>query len=167
MSASTLHEFAAAPIEECYRRIERPQHAELRKLLALWDKRPADGFEVGRDIPSRRFAPLLSHILFWEPIDGGADFRLHLCGEALHLRFGDDAVGKRFTELIAPEIAPAFLEGGRRLLTEDRCVCFDMNLVRQEPVEGRHKLHFEMVIFPVWAHGRSGRWILNGTYYFL
>ncbi len=163
----TLHEFAAAPIEECYHPIERPQNAKLRDLVALWHKRPPDGFEIGRDIPSRRFAPLLSHILFWEPIDGGVDYTLRLCGEALHLRFGDDAVGKRFTELVAPEVVPAFLEAGRRMLTEDRCACFDMNLVRQEPVEGRFKLHFELVVFPVWAHGRTGRWILNGTYYFL
>jgi hypothetical protein len=163
----TLHEFAAAPIEECYRPIERPQHAELRKLLALWDKRPADGFEIGRDIPSRRFAPLLSHILFWEPIDGGADYRLHLCGEALRLRFGDDAVGRHLTELISPEVVPFFLDTGRAMLAADGCACFDMQLVRQEPIEGRAELHFELVIFPVWSHGRTGRWILNGTYYFL
>jgi hypothetical protein len=163
----TLHEFAAAPIEECYRPIERPQHAELRKLLALWDKRPADGFEIGRDIPSRRFAPLLSHILFWEPIDGGADYRLHLCGEALRLRFGDDAVGRHITELISPDVVPFFLDTGRTMLAADRCACFDMQLVRQEPIEGRAELHFELVIFPVWSHGRTGRWILNGTYYFL
>jgi hypothetical protein len=162
-----LHEFAAAPIEECYRQIERPQHAELRKLLAMWDKRPADGFEIGRDIPSRRFAPLLSHILFWEPVDGGTDYKLHLCGEALRLRFGDDAVGKSIKKLIAPDVVPFFLDTGRTMLAEDRCACFDMNLVRREPIEGRRKLHFEMVIFPVWAHRRTNRWILNGTYYFL
>lgn len=169
MPVHTLHDFASsdARLEESYRQIERPQHPELLELFAQWDERPSDGFEIGRDIPSRRFAPLLSHILFWEPIENGADYRLHLCGEALRLRFGDDAVGQRMKDLIDPAVAPFFFQVGRTMLAEDRCACFDMKLLRKEPVEGRSELHFELVIFPVWSHGRTNRWILNGIYYFL
>ena len=169
MTAPSLDETTSPDtcLEETYRQIAHPQHSELRELLALWEERPSDGLEIGRDIPSRRFAPLLSHILFWEPIDGGADYKLHLSGAALRLRFGDGAVGKHFSDLVAPSVRPSFLELGRKMQTEDRCVCFDMYLQRSVPVEGRSNLHFEMVIFPVWSHGRKERWILNGTYYFL
>lgn len=154
-------------LHEGFHAIDQPQNASLRQLLALWHARPEDGLEIGRDIPSRSFAPLLSHILFWEPIDGGANYRLKLCGEALKLRFGNNAVGMLFTDLIAPEILPSFLEGARTMLARDCHICFDMHLVRDEPLEGRSKLHFELVIFPVWSQHRAGRWLLNGIYYFL
>ena len=154
-------------LHEGFRPIEQPQNERLRQLLDLWHARPEDGLEIGRDIPSRRFAPLLSHILLWEPIDGGANYRLKLCGDALRLRFGNHAVGMLFTDLIAPEIVPAFLAGARTMLAKDSHICFDMQLVRNEPVEGRSELHFELVIFPVWAQHRTSRWLLNGIYYFL
>jgi hypothetical protein len=154
------------PLQERYRPVEKPQNAELQSLLALWHERPQEGFEIGRDIPSRRFAPFLSHISFWEPVDGGVDYTLRLGGEALRLRFGNDATGRGFRDLIAPEATSDFLEIGRRMLVEDYCACFDVHLLRQEPIGGRRELHFEFVIFPVWTHGRTGRWILNGTYYF-
>lgn len=169
MTVYSLYDFEASdvPILEWARPIERPQNAKLRALLALWHDRPSDGFESGRDVPSRRFAPLLSHILLWEPIDGGADYVLRLCGEGLRLRFGDGAVGKRFQDVIGPEVVPAFLDIGRKMLAKDSVACFDMNLMRKEPVDGRSELHFELVIFPIWSHNRTDRWILNGAYYFL
>ncbi len=153
-------------LHEGFRPIEQPQNERLRQLLALWHDRPEDGLIIGRDIPSRRFAPLLSHILLWEPIDDGANYRLKLCGDALRRRFGNNAVGKLFTDLIDPQIVPAFLAGGKAMLAKDDHICFDMHLVRDEPVEGHSELHFELVIFPVWSRHRAGRCLLNGIYYF-
>lgn len=169
MTGLNLHTFAAsdAAITESSRRIAMPQTPALQTLVQLWNTRPSDGFEIGRDIPSRSFAPLLSHLLFWAPMNGGEDFTLRLCGEALRLRFGDGAIGKRLTDVIGPEVTPAFLAGGRRLQTEDECACFEVRLLRKEPIEGRSELHFELVIFPVWSQQRTERWLLNAIYYFL
>lgn len=169
MSELDLTTFANsdAALTECARRITVPRTPALQDLIKLWHARPADGFEIGRDIPSRAFAPFLSHLLFWAPMVGGNDLVLRLCGEALRLRFGDDAIGKRFSEVIGADVAPYFLTEGKQHLTDESYVCFDMRLLRKEPIEGRSELHFELVIFPVWAQQRSERWILNALYYFL
>ena len=156
-----------AALSEVVRPIQRPRHDALQNLLTLWQQRPADGFVIGRDIPSRAFAPLLSHILVWQPQDDCRDLTLHLCGEALRLRFGDDAVGKRFSELVAPEVTPYFVAIGAKMLHQDFCACFDMHLTRKQPIEGRATLHFELMIFPLWSPHRQARWILNALAYFL
>lgn len=169
MSDLCREEFAAtnAALTECFRLIERPQHRDLQILVQLWQDRPEDGFEIGRDIPSRRFAPFLSHILFWEPLPDGSNWTLRLCGEALRLRFGDNAVGKHISELIAPEVLPHFLDMGKRMRSMDFCDCYDMHLLRREKVEGLNELLFELVAFPVWSRGRTSRYVLNGIFYFL
>jgi hypothetical protein len=157
----------AAAIQENFERIEAPQSETLQALLELWKTRPQDGFEIGRDIPSRAFAPFLSHILLWEPMEGTTDYRLHLCGESLRLRFGNNPVGKSFSQLVAPEAVPHFLEAIKSVLAKDLYSCFNIHLSRSAPIDGRRQLDFELLTFPVWSPRRTARWILNGVHYFL
>ncbi len=169
MSEFTQNNFDATnlPLQESFRQIDMPQSENMRVLVALWENRPPDGLVVGRDIPSRAIARVLSHILLWEPVDDCADCILRLCGEGMRLRFGAGAVGKRFSELIAPEVVPFFLDIGKRMLEEERCAAFDIRLKRKVAIDGRNELHFELVIFPVWSSDRKSRWFLNGISYFL
>lgn len=153
-------------LAESFHRIDMPRQKGACELVDFWNARPEDGIEVGRDIPSRKVARFLSQILIWQPIPGEADMRLHLAGEALRLRFGGNAVGGRFSELVDSKIVPFFLSRVGAMQAQDTCACFDMHLSRPYPVEGRKDLHFEMVVFPVWSPGRTGRWILNGLFYF-
>jgi hypothetical protein len=155
-----------AEIRETYRKIDAPQQKPARDLVAFWQERPADGLVVGRDIPSRKMAAHLAHVLLWEPTPDGRDMLLNLAGEALRVRFGGNAIGRKFSELLDPDIVPAFLECGRSFLSEEACACFDFWLQRQNALDGVANLHFELVAFPVWSPGRLGRWILNGLYYF-
>jgi hypothetical protein len=169
MSEFTLNNFVASnsPLHESLHQIDMPQSENMRALVTIWENRPPDGLVVGRDIPSRAIARVLSHILLWEPIEDGVDLVLRLCGEGMRLRFGADAVGKRFSELIAPEVVPFFRDLGKRMLDEERCASFDIRLKRRVAVDGRNELHFELVIFPVWSPDRKARWFLNGISYFL
>lgn len=169
MSEFTLNNFIAsnAPLRESFHRIDMPQREDMRALVTIWENRPSDGLIVGRDIPSRAIARVLSHILLWEPVEDGADLVLRLCGEGLRLRFGDGAVGKRFSELIAPEIAPFFRDLGKGMLAKEYCASFDIRLKRKVAIDGRNELHFELVVFPVWSPDRKARWFLNGVSYFL
>lgn len=153
-------------IEEKYRRIDAPTLKGARELVEFWNDRPADGVVMGRDIPSRRVAHLLANILLWEPIENNADARLRLAGETLRWRFGGNAVGQRFRDLVAPSIADAFLGKMQDHVLQDICACFDMRLHRNVPIEGVGDLHFELIIFPVWSGGRKGRLICNGLFYF-
>jgi hypothetical protein len=169
MSEFTRNNFVAsnAPLHECIHQIDMPQSGNMRALVAIWKNKPPDGLVVGRDIPSRAIARVLSHILLWEPLEDGTDLVLRLCGEGMRLRFGADAVGKRFGELIAPEVVPFFRDLGNRMMDEELCASFDIQLMRKVAIDGRNELHFEVVIFPVWSPGRKARWILNGISYFL
>lgn len=153
-------------IREDFRQIDEPRLPLSRNLIELWRNRPADGFIIGRDIPTRQTARHLASILIWEPILNGEDFRLYLAGEDLRRRFGGNAIGQKFSELIDPAIVQYFLSGAKTLQTEDKCFCFDMRLTRLEPRNDDRRLHFELIVFPVWTSGRKARWLLNGVYYF-
>lgn len=153
-------------IEEKYRRIDAPTLRGACELVEFWNDRPADGVVMGRDIPSRRIASLLSNIMLWELIENCTDARLRLAGETLRRRFGGNAVGQRFRDLVAPSVADAFLEKMEDHALEDDCVCFDMHLHRNIPIEGVSDLHFELVIFPVWAADHQKHMICNGLFYF-
>lgn len=153
-------------LSERYEPVDVPQHEPAQALVDFWNRRPEDGIQVGRDIPSRKIARLLSHVLIWETLAGGEDYRLHLIGETVRLRFDGDARGHRLRELLAPGVVPFFIETGRMMLAKDICRCFDMHVSRQEPIDGQKELHFELVVFPVWSPDRKSRWIFNGLFYF-
>jgi hypothetical protein len=167
MVAAAQQEFlSGSDLHESCRLIDTPQRSEARLLVAFWKMRPADGLTIGRDIPSRKIARHLAHVLIWQPFPDGKDARLNLAGEALRLRFGGNALGRRLSELVDPAIVPFFLKEMRRLMTTDECVCFDVRQQRPDRGDGIVDLHFELVIFPVWSPGRKARYLLNGVYYF-
>jgi hypothetical protein len=166
-AAAAQEEFLpGTELHEVCSRIDAPRRGEAHLLTAFWKMRPPDGLIIGRDIPSRKIARHLAHVLIWEPLPDNEDARLNLAGEALRLRFGGNAIGHRFSELVDPAIVPFFLKEMHKLLAADECVCFDVRQQRPDLGDGIVDLHFELVIFPVWSPGRKARWILNGVYYF-
>lgn len=139
-----------------------PTHPDAYKLLAFWKARPSDGLVIGRDVPSRRIAPLLSNIMVSEPVDGGRDFLVHLAGDGTRHRFGAVAKDVKLSQLVPPEQLLRHAAIVRRALETDEP---DISVARQ--YSGAVELtHMEVVILPVWAPGRSGKWVLAGIFYF-
>ena len=104
MSSSASDDFPLDPfIEE--RRFEEPPPkapAALANLLALWRSLAAGG-----DIPHRgqfdtlALRPWLGHVMIYEAIDGGRDFRNRLEGSDVVMLTGEDWTGRCASEVDA------------------------------------------------------------------
>lgn len=151
-------------IQETFWCIDHPQHSLARELVAVWDERPDDGLQLGRDIPSRKMARTLANLLIWEPVEDGNDFRLFLMGEVLRFRFGGNATGRYMSELLDPEIYTAFQMYCRTMLSQDNCDCFDVKLSQDASRYALQAQEFELVMMPIYSRTRS-RLVLTGSFY--
>jgi len=164
MQAFGLSWGAAAPLSHCVEiHIPRaaPVHRGARTLLDAWRARDAEGrFLVGRDVPSRGLARVLSALALYEPLYTG-DFRVRLAGHALRRRFGRDVTGETLSRLMdeaqfcrhAAQMK-TLLETGTPLILEVRI-----------HEEGRLQLCYELVALRVFAPNGRTPWILSGTFF--
>lgn len=149
-------------LEETYVPISQVRHSNSNALLNFWKKRPADGIVVGRDLPSRQIAKLLSHLILWSPIDGGKDYLVRHMGETLRGRFGDYVVGKKMSKLFSPSFFAYHQDADYRIVVEDRAELLDI----VQSYNGANYLHYEVVMFPVCSPDRMEKWIAAGAFYF-
>jgi hypothetical protein len=149
-------------IQTEYRPIAAPAHPEAVKALAFWDARPADGIIIGRDVPSRAIASLLSHIIVHEPIDGGSDLKVRVAGTAVRRRFGRDVTGETLSKLFP---TPSFPERLKSVLTaiETGVPQFADCQLSSGSLE---ILHSELVILPVLAPDRVSKWAMTVVFFF-
>jgi hypothetical protein len=141
-------------------RLSEPRHFGARLTLEAWrTQRLADGFVVGRDVPSRALAPVLRNLIVYEP--QGRDFRARLAGSALIRRFGCDITGLKLSELFDSE---AF-EHHRAMMAEVLATDSPRALDVQLKSRGRTQLHFEVLNLPVLAADREIGWVLTGLFY--
>jgi len=147
---------------EHYAIIPEAVHPDSKKLLAFWEARPKDGIVMGRDVPSRAIARLLSRIAVWEPVDEGRNMRIRLAGEAMHRQFQGDLRGRLMSELFPPENFADHLGNARRVLETGLPLILDAR-VSYGNIE---KLHTEVVLLPVVAPDRNGFWVLAGGFHF-
>ena len=139
-----------------------PTHPKAKKLLAFWNEHAADGIVVGRDVPSRAIADILSNISIDEPIDGGSDYRVRLAGSSMSARFGRDITGMRMSEMFPPDEFQRHLATRRATIETGKPIIFSARL--SEGVVER--LHLEAVHLPVLAPDRVTKWVLVGVFYF-
>jgi hypothetical protein len=140
---------------------DRPVHHGARQLLDIWSAREAQGhFTVGRDVPSRGLARLLSGLALFQPILHG-DFRVRLAGLAMRRRFGRDVTGEKLSEMLTDdqftehsERLHALLDNGRPLLLETR-----LN------EGGRLRLCYEMLVLRVFAPDGVTPWAMSGIFF--
>jgi hypothetical protein len=138
-----------------------PVHRGARTLLETWRAREAEGrFVVGRDVPSRGLARVLSGLALYEPLYTG-DFRVRLAGHSLRRRFGRDVTGENLSRLMdATQFSrhaaqmKALLETGTPLIVE----------VRMHE-EGRLRLCYELVALRVFAPDGRTPWVLSGSFF--
>ena len=90
----------AAGFQEVFTVMREPSHYDARHLFVCWRERNDEGgFVIGKDVPSRALARVMSHLVVYEPLDGGRDFRARLAGTSLLRRFGRDISGSKLSEL--------------------------------------------------------------------
>jgi hypothetical protein len=155
-------DYATTDIRDYHSVVDAPRHPDAQKLLAFWQARPADGIVMGRDIPSREIARLLSYIIITEPTEDRTDMRVRLAGASLLKRFGRDIKDLMFSELFSPEDFRDHLEKGLTAIETDQAVILDSRLVAGT-VE---KLHLEAVLLPIVASDRRKKLVLAGIFYF-
>jgi hypothetical protein len=151
-----------AGIHTEYRPIAAPAHPEAIKALAFWDARPADGIVIGRDVPSRAIASMLSHIIVHEPINGGSDLKVRVAGTAVRRRFGRDITGETMSKLFPTATFPSRLKSVLTAMETGAPQFADCHLSSGS----LEILHSELVILPVLAPDRVSKWGLTFVFFF-
>ena len=149
-------------IRDNFEVVNVPTHPKALKLLAFWNEHAANGIVVGRDIPSRPIADLLSSISIDEPIDDGNDYRVRLAGSSMSCRFGRDITGMRMSELFPPDEFQKHLATRRATIEGGKPIIFSAHLT-EGVVE---HLHLEAIHLPVLAPDGFTKWVLIGVFYF-
>ena len=145
-----------------YRPIEAPAHPQAAKVLAFWNARPADGIIVGRDVPSRAIASLLSHVIVHEPINGGSDLKVRVAGTAVRRRFGRDITGENMSKLFPAQTFPDRLKSVLTAIETGAPQFADCHLSN-----GSFEiLHSELEILPVLARDRISKWAMTVVLFF-
>ena len=159
----SMMDIGVADLHDDYAVIAAPRHPDSEKLVAFWNAREPDGIVMGRDVPSRKIAPLLSHVIVWEPFADRSNMKVRLAGAALQRRFSGDLKGRKMSELFPPvdfrdHLRETFgvIESGAPLVLDSRVFCGNIE-----------HLHLETVLLPISSPDRTQRWLLAGSFYFL
>jgi len=142
--------------------IPAPRHQGAKKLLAFWNTRPAGGIVVGRDVPSRAIASLLSHIVVWEPLEDNSDMKVRLAGAALSRRFPGDLKGRTMSDLFPAEQFRRTLTESKQVFESGKPLVLDSQVMRGT-IE---VLHLEVVLLPIRSPDGKRPWLLSGVFYF-
>jgi hypothetical protein len=140
---------------------DKPVHHGARQLLDIWQAREAEGrFTVGRDVPSRNLARLLSGLALFQPILHG-DFRVRLAGLALRRRFGRDVTGEKLSEILTDGQFAEYSERLRALLDNGGPLLLETRLNEG----GRLRLCYEMLMLRVFAADGVTPWAMSGIFF--
>lgn len=149
-------------LQSVYRPISGLTHPLAHTALEFWGARPTDGLVVGRDVPSRAIAKLLSRVIVHEPINEGADLKVRLAGFGIRRRFGDDITGKTLSELFPTPDFHLRLESVMNAIRTDSPQLADCVLSNGM----LDMLHTELVILPAFAPNHSARWAITFCFFF-
>lgn len=159
-------QFSPLDLIEEFQEIDSPQTLQGRLFAELWSNRPADGLQLGRDIPSRSTAHLLSHLMVAELVEDGTDLEFVLVGESVRARFGLYAVGKRLSALVHPEVFAFHLENDKKLVASDTMTTLDVRLVQRHTGTTFESvvMQYDLILMPVWNKDRSRKVILSAWF---
>jgi len=142
-------------------RVDHLAHPDAALALHFWQKRPIDGIHMGRDVPSRDIARLLSRVLIYEAIDGGEDFKVHLAGSSVQQRFGRDITGESISQLFSGGDLPVRYEALKEVVWLD-----EPRMARIVHRIGKvDVLTIELLQVPIVAPNGSDRWVLTFVFY--
>jgi hypothetical protein len=148
-------------VTETHRVRLAPVHRGARLLLDVWRECEAKGrFVVGRDVPSRGLARVLSGLALYEPLQTG-DYRVRLAGHALRRRFGRDVTGETLSRLLDETQFAQHACQMRALLQTGAPFVLEVRLME----EGRLVLCHELVALRVFAPDGKTPWVMSGTFF--
>jgi hypothetical protein len=153
------YRFALEPRKE-------PEHPSAIQLLEYWKSCAArGGMRMGRDIPARAVAKLLSHVAVTEPVDDWRDGRMRLVGSGLADRFGHDITGLLISELFVYEDKQmyALMLGGAKRAATRGLPGFSIDRVM---LDGKDVMRNQIIVLPVQAPDSEEVWALTGTFRF-
>jgi len=151
----------SANLEEIRTEIPQPTQYGARLLLDHWISREArGGFVVGRDVPSRDIASILRNLALYEPIDGGADFRVRLAGAAFMRRFGRDTTGLKLSQIYEPAKFACQRDELESVIRTRTPHIVDVKVVRGDRVF----LRFESVRLCVLSPDRKNYWAMGALF---
>ena len=140
-----------------------PVHPDARLLLETWQECAAlGGMVVGRDVPSRRLAKLLSNLALFEYREENEDFRVRLAGFSLVRRFGRDITGRLLKEVLARDDHARHRAALLSVLETGVPLCLDVKLRSPE----RPLMHFEILALRATASDGATALLLTGQFYF-
>lgn len=157
----TYRGVSPAELRDTIEFIAAPANSSAKKLVEIWNARAADGLVMGRDVPARALAPLLSRMMVWEPIDHFADFRVRLAGDEMHRRFDGEIKGRLMSELFPPQNLPQHIGASKRAIVTDSPVILYIRL----SCATAEALNAEVVILPVVSPDRSSTWALSVAFF--
>jgi hypothetical protein len=149
-------------LQDAYTVLAAPMHPDSRKLIEFWEAHRSDGIVIGRDVPSRTIAGLLSHIVIYEPVEAWNDLMVRLAGAAIRFRFGVEITGKKLSDLFGAHDFQDHLMHMRGAVEAKRPLIIESRL-NSGAVE---KLHSEVVIVPVLARDGVTPWVMVGIFYY-
>ena len=151
----------AKHVTQSHRMRAAPVHRGARLLLEAWCAREAEGrFMVGRDVPSRALARVLSGLVLYEPLQTG-DFRVRLAGHGSRRRFGRDVTGESLSRLMDKEEFAQHAAPMRALLQTGEPYVEEVRVVE----DGRLRLCYEQVSLRVIAPDGRTPWVLSGIFF--
>ncbi len=148
--------------ESEYRIIDTLTHPDASTALRFWARRPHDGLMIGRDVPSRAIARLLSHVIVYAPNEDGSDAVVHLAGSGLRMRFGRDVTGLKLSQIFVPEDFRVRLEALHDVITRGEPRLAEI-IHHTSDIE---LLRVELLTMPVTAPNGIDRWVLAFAFYF-
>lgn len=145
-----------------YERTDHLTHALAPIAQHFWDERAPDGIIIGRDVPSRAIARLLSNIIIYQPLGDRSDLRVQLAGSAIRRRFARDITGARMSELFGPDDFPVRFNTLMEVIDsgEPRMACITHTAGNVEV------FRLELLMLPVWLAGHSSKGAMSFCFYF-
>jgi hypothetical protein len=135
-----------------------PAHRGARQLLATWQARQGE-FVVGRDVPSRALARLLSGLALFQPILNG-DFRVRLAGQGLRRCHGRDVTAEKLSDIAGADF-PRRSSQWREIMEMAQPLIEEARLTQ----DGHTKLCYETVALRVRAPDAATPWIMTGVFF--
>ena len=139
------------------------RHPEGVLLHDYWLRCRARGrLKVGRDLPSREIAKLMSKLSVFEPNDDKSDFRFRLVASGWLTLYGRDVKGEWLSSLYERAAFEHYRDGLRRVLDTDAPHITDVRIYKH----GLLHQHIEYVGLPIEPAQGPGDCILIGAFHF-
>jgi hypothetical protein len=151
-------------LDHRFEELAEPTLFSIRQIIAYWRTCEAKGgLRMGRDIPARAIAPLLSQIMVYEPFANWEDAHVRYAGFGTAKYFGRDVTGLLYSEMAAGDrsgtLMPLFTDS-RRLIAENRYRVLDHRALN----DGIEVSRQELVTFPIFGPDGTSRWLLGAAF---